>query len=140
VKTVADTLGVSRSQLRLGRRERSRPRGRCQRTEDAEILSVIRARRDDRPTSTYHRLWALLNRQRESAGLSRLNHKRIYRLMSQSGLLLQRYTGKPPGRAHDDQIITIRLYLHWNSNGFETTCRCGRSFVSPSYPTLTIGR
>ena len=28
--------------------------------------------------------------------------------MAQNGLLLQRYTGKPPGRAHDGQIITIQ--------------------------------
>jgi hypothetical protein len=26
--------------------------------------------------------------------------------MSQNGLLLQRYTGKSPGRAHEGQIIT----------------------------------
>jgi hypothetical protein len=31
--------------------------------------------------------------------------------MSQNGLLLQRCTGKPPGRAHDGQIITIRPNL-----------------------------
>ncbi len=71
-------------------------------------MASIRALTDDRPTYGYRRIWALVNRQRDSAGLSRLNHKRIYRLMSQNGLLLQRYTGKPPGRAHDGQIITIR--------------------------------
>ncbi len=97
MKTVADTLGVSRSQLHSRLREGSRPRGRYQKTEDGEILASIRALTDDRPTYGYRRIWALLNRQRDSAGLSRLNHKRIYRLMSQNGLLLQRYTGKLPG-------------------------------------------
>ena len=127
VKTVADTLGVSRSQLHSRLREGSRPRGRYQKTEDAGILASIRALTDDRPTYGYRRIWALLNRERQSAGLSRLNHKRIYRLMSQNGLLLQRYTGKPPGRAHDGQIITIRPNLRWTSDGFEIACWNGQS-------------
>ena len=127
MKTVADTLGVSRSQLHSRLREGSRPRGRYQKTEDDEILAAIRTLADDRPTYGYRRIWALLNRQRESAGLSRLNHKRIYRLMSQNGLLLQRYTGKPPGRAHDGQIITIRSNLRWTSDGFEIPCWSGES-------------
>ncbi len=101
MKTVADSLGVSRSQLHARLREGSRPRGRYQKSEDAEMLSAIRTLTDDRPTYGYRRIWALLNRQREQTGQTRLNHKRIYRLMSHNGLLLQRYTGKPPGRAHE---------------------------------------
>jgi putative transposase len=88
VKTVADTLGVSRSQLHSRLREGSRPRGRYQKSEDAELQTAIRTLTDDRPTYGYRRIWALLNRQREQAGQTRLNYKRIYRLMSQNGLLL----------------------------------------------------
>ena len=91
------------------------------------MLAAIRTLTDDRPTYGYRRIWALLNRQREQAGQTRLNHKRIYRLMSQNGLLLQRYTGKPPGRAHDGQIITIRPNLRWTSDGFEIACWNGQS-------------
>jgi putative transposase len=127
VKTVVDTLGVSRSQLHSRLREGSRPRGRYQKSEDAEMPAAIRTLTDDRPTYGYRRIWALLNRQREQAGQTRLNHKRIYRLMSQNGLLLQRYTGKPPGRAHDGQIITIRPNLGWTSDGFEIACWSGQS-------------
>ena len=131
MKTVADTLGVSRSQLHLRLREGSRPRGRYQKSEDAEMLAAIRTLTDDRPTYGYRRIWALLNRQREQAGQTRLNHKRIYRLMSQNGLLLQRYTGKPPGRAHDKQITTIRPNLKWTLDGFEIACwnEIGRAHV-----------
>ncbi len=50
VKTVADTLGVSRSQLYSRLREGSRPRGRYQRSEDAELLATILTFTDDRPT------------------------------------------------------------------------------------------
>jgi transposase InsO family protein len=127
VKTVADTLGVSRSHLHSRLREGSRPRGRYQKSEDAALLAAIRTLTDDRPTYGYRRIWALLNRERQSAGFSRLNHKRIYRLMSQNGLLLQRYTGKPPGRAHDGQIFTIRPNLRWTSDGFEIACWNGQS-------------
>jgi hypothetical protein len=56
VKTVADTLGVSRSQLHSRLREGSRPRGRYQKSEDAEMLSAIRALTDDRPTYGYRRI------------------------------------------------------------------------------------
>jgi len=90
-------------------------------------LASIRILADDRPTYGYRRIWALLNRQRESAGVCRLNHKRIYRLMSQNGLLLQRYIGKPLGPAHDGQIITIRPNLRWTSDGFEIACWNGQS-------------
>ena len=125
--TVADTLSVSRSQLHTRLREGSRPRGRYQKTEDAELLASVRTLTDDQPTYGYRRIWALLNRQRENAGLSRLNHKRIYRLMSQNGRSLQRYTGQPPGRAHDGQIITIRPNTRWTSDGFEVACWNGQS-------------
>ena len=127
MKAVADTLGVSRSQLHSRLREGCRPRGRYQKTEDGELLASIRTLTDDRPTCGYRRIWALLNRQRENAGLSRLNHKRVYRLMSQNGLLLPRYTGKPPGRPHEGQIITIRSNLRWTSDGFEIPCWSGES-------------
>lgn len=96
VKTVDDTLGVSRSQLQPRLCEGSRRQGRNHKTEDAEILASIGTLADERLTCGCRRIWPLLNPPREHAGLLRLNHKRIYRLMSQNGLLLQRYTGKSP--------------------------------------------
>jgi putative transposase len=108
VKRVAQTLGVPRSQL--AERLRAGCKGRCayRKSEEAELLAPLRALVDERPTYGYRRIGALLNRDRLKVALPRLNHKRIYRLMSQNGLLLQRYTCKPPGRAHEGQIITIR--------------------------------
>ena len=67
-----------------------------------------------------------MNRERLKNGQPRLNHKRIYRLMAQNGMLLQRYTGKPPGRAHDGKIVTIRPNLRWTSDGFEIPCWDGQ--------------
>ena len=140
VKTVADTLGVSRSQLHSRLREGCRPRGRHQKTEDAELLASFRTLTDDRPTYGYRRIWALLNRQRETAGLSRLNHKRIYRLMLQNSVLLQRYTGKPPGRAHDGQINTIRSSRAGRPTASRSPAGTDRALVLPLHSTPAIAR
>ena len=127
MKRVAETLGVSRSQLSERLKGSATPRGRYRKTDDGELLAPLRSLVDGRPTYGYRRIGALLNRDRLQKGLPRLNHKRIYRLMAQNGLLLQRYTGKPPGRAHDGRIITIRPNLRWTSDGLEIACWNGET-------------
>jgi putative transposase len=122
VKRVAETLGVSRSQLSERLKGEAKPRSSYCKSEDADLLISLRSLVDDRPTYGYRRIGALLNRERLKNGLTRLNHKRIYRLMSQNSLLLQRHTGKAPGRVHDGVIITIRPNLRWTSDGFEIAC------------------
>jgi putative transposase len=122
VKPVADALDVSRSQLHERLRGQPKPRTHYRKIEDAELLGPLRMLVDERPTYGYRRITALMNRERLKNSLPRLNHKRIYRLMKQNGLLLQRHTGKPPGRAHDGQIITIRPNLRWTSDGLEISC------------------
>ena len=126
MKRVAETLGVSRSQLCARLKGQSRARSHYRKGDDAEFLTSLRRLVDERPTYGYRRIGALLNRERLKSSLPRLNHKRIYRLMSQNGLLLQRYTGRPPGRAHEGQIITIRPNLRWTSDGLEIACWNGQ--------------
>lgn len=82
---------------------------------------------DERATYGYRWIGALLSRDRLAQGKSRLNYKRIYRVMAPNRRLLQRHTGKPPGRAHDGQIITIRSNLRWTSDTFEIACWSGES-------------
>jgi putative transposase len=127
VRRVAEALGVSRSQLHERLHSGLRGRGRYLKAEDEELLQPIRRLVDERPTYGYRRIGRLLNRERLQAGLPQLNHKRLYRLMAQNGLLLQRYTGKPPGRAHDGQIISIRSNMRWTSDGFEIACWNGEA-------------
>jgi transposase InsO family protein len=126
VKSVAEALSVSRSQLSERLRGASKPRSTYSKVGDADLLVPLRSLVDERPTYGYRRIGALMNRERLKNGQPRLNHKRIYRLMSQNGMLLQRYTGKPPGRAHDGKIITIRPNLRWTSDGFEIACWDGQ--------------
>ena len=122
MKRVAEVLGVSRSHLTQRLKSGSQARSRYRKTDDLEILAPLRSLVDQRPTYGYRRIGALLNRERLKNSLPRLNHKRIYRLMSQNGLLLQRCTGTAPGRLHDGRIITIRPNLRWTSDGFEIPC------------------
>ena len=88
MRRVAEALGVSRSQLHERLRKSPQERGRYRKSEDAELLEPVRRLVDERPTYGYRRIGALLNRERATAGLPRLNHKRLYRLMAQNGLLL----------------------------------------------------
>jgi transposase InsO family protein len=122
VKRVAETLDVSRSQLSERLRRAGKPRSTYSKVSDIDLLAPLRSLVDERPTYGYRRIAALMNRERLKTSLPRLNHKRVYRLMSQNGMLLQRYTGKPPRRAHDGKIITIRPNLRWTSDGFEIAC------------------
>ena len=126
MKRVAQALGVSRSQLSERLKGEARPRSSYRRSEDAALLVPLRTLVDEWPTYGYRRITALLNRERLKNASPALNHKRIYRLMSQHGMLLQRYTGKPPTRAHEGKIITIRPNLRWTSDGFEIPCWNGQ--------------
>ena len=61
MKAVADTLGVSRSNLIERLKGRSKPRGPYNKAEDAELLPAIRRLVDQRPTYGYRRIAALLS-------------------------------------------------------------------------------
>jgi transposase InsO family protein len=59
-------------------------------------------------------------------GRSCVNHKRVYRIMRQNGLLLTRHTGKRPQLAHEGKVVTLRSNLRWCSDGFEIACWNGQ--------------
>ena len=62
-----------------------------------------------------------MNRRSWPATATRVNAKRVYRVMKAPGLLLARYTGKST-RTHDGVIITLKSNLRWCSDGFEIRC------------------
>jgi putative transposase len=123
MKTIADTLEVSRSRqyAKLEAKAVSSRRPYYKRKDDEAFLPLIRQITDDRPTYGYRRVTAIINRQRMAQGQSRINPKRIYRLLKMHGLLLPRYTGKPT-RTHDGRIIMTRSNLRWCSDAFEIAC------------------
>ena len=115
MKRVAEALNVSRSHLA----NQAEPRTRKTYTkDDAALLERIRAVTDARPTNGYRRVTAHLNRQDPD---NPVNHKRVYRVMKQAGLLLAKY-GVKPTRVHDGKVITLASDLRWCSDMFEIRC------------------
>jgi len=131
MRRVCEALGVARSNiaercrnkghLQVGEAGR-RKRGPYQKGDDRWLLPMIMELVKERPTYGYRRIHALLNRALRSSGRPLVNHKRIYRIMKQNGLLLTRYTGRPLTRAHDGKVITLKSNMRWCSDVFEIPC------------------
>lgn len=122
MNSIASVMGVARSHLYERTRGSGRARGPYRRQGDGEILPLIRRLVDERPTYGYRRITALLRRNLAKDDHPLPNHKRVYRLMQQHGLLLQKSTGRREGRVHDGKVIVMRSDLRWCSDGFEFTC------------------
>lgn len=122
MKVVAQTLGVSRSNLiaRLG--GQTPPRRGYKKAQDGEMLPLITKLVAVRPTYGYRRITAILNRQLRADGLAPVNHKRVYRIMRAHNLLLARRYSERPDHIHDGKVIVMRSNLRWCSDGFEFTC------------------
>lgn len=127
MKAIADTMDVARSHLvdRMKPKTQS-ARSRYNKADDAWLLPLIRELVDRRMTYGYRRIGALLNRTLQGMGKPAVNHKRVYRIMRQNGLLLTRYTGKRAQLAHEGKVITLRSNLRWCSDGFEIACWNGQ--------------
>jgi putative transposase len=122
MKRVAETLGVSRSNLAERTRGTTKARGPYLKTEDQGLLPLIRRFVDERPTYGYRRIAALVNRELARKGLPAVNRKRVHRIMHQHALLLERHTGRRHGRIHEGKVMVMRSNLRWCSDGLEFTC------------------
>ena len=67
---------------------------------------------------------AILRRKALDEGRQPPNHKRVYRVMKEHGLLLQRHAGGSE-RRHDGRIAVARSDLRWCSDAFEIGCENG---------------
>jgi transposase InsO family protein len=121
MKPVADALGVARSNLAEQCKAHEPKLARHPTRDDEWLLAMIRKVIDERGSYGYRRTTALLNRQLVNDGKSPVNHKRVYRVMREHQLLLERHTGKPR-RVHDGVIITLKSNLRWCSDSFEIRC------------------
>jgi putative transposase len=124
VKTIADTLGVARSNLAAKPIAAPRRRGRPPQP-DTELLAEINEVIAGQPTYGYRRVHALVRRRRRDDGGAPVNAKRVYRVMKVHGLLLQRHTGTGVERRHDGRVAVDRPDLRWCSDGFEIGCDNG---------------
>jgi putative transposase len=122
MKTIAKTLGVSRSHLveATHKTPSVRPTKYCK-TFDTFLLPKIRDICTRKPSYGYRRVCALLNRELLAEGFSRVNHKRIYRIMSTANLLLTKNSLRPT-RTHEGTIVTIRSNIRWCSDTMTIKC------------------
>ena len=125
MKRVTDALAVSRSNTyERSRSPRPRPE-RYSKAEDAFLLPLIVELLGGRQTYGYRRIQRLLNRQLVASGRTPVNHKRVYRIMRQNNLLLARFTGSRPDKAHTGKVSTLKRNQRWCSDGFEIACDNG---------------
>ena len=126
MKTVADTLGVARSNLAAQAAPAIAARRRGRRPQpDAVLLAEIKAIIAELPSYGYRRVHALLRRHREQTGEPAVNVKRVYRVMKAHGLLLARYSGAGIERRHDGRVAVDQPDTRWCSDGFEIGCDNG---------------
>ena len=94
------------------------------RLEDEEVIKIIKEVIKDRPTYGYKRVTALYNVKRAEKDLLPHNKKRIYRVMSENGLMLPKSestrTHKPTGK-----VMTLHSNTRWSSDCFEIHCYNG---------------
>lgn len=126
MKTVADTLEVSRSNL-AKRAGSGKPRRLYHKADDAWLLPLIHRIADSRPTYGYRRVGALLNQELASQDKLPVNHKRVYRVMRQNRLLLARHTGRGRQVPHQGKVITLKSNQRWCSDSFEIPCWNGET-------------
>ena len=114
---------------------------RSRHTDDTDVLLRIHHVIGELPTYGYRRVWALLRRQAELDGMPAINAKRVYRIMRQNALLLERKPAVPPSkRAHTGRVAVKESNQRWCSDGFEFCCDNERDCVSRSRWTAVIVR
>lgn len=117
MSAIAESLGVSRTSVYRV------PYEFAQRVTsgDEELLERIKLIVEAKPTFGYRRVTAVLRREGR-----RVNHKRVYRLMKASKLLLDRFAPKPE-RPHDGKVITLKSDLRWCTDAFMIRCWSGEA-------------
>ncbi|MEF7043114.1 IS3 family transposase [Escherichia coli] len=128
VSLVSRCLRVSRAQLHVILRQTDdlKDGRRSHHSDDTDVLLRIYHVIGELPTYGYRRVWALLRRQAELDGMPAINAKRVYRIMRQNALLLERKTAVPPSkRAHTGKVAVKESNQRWCSDGFEFRCDNG---------------
>ncbi|MNZ98687.1 IS2 transposase TnpB [compost metagenome] len=128
VKAVSESLGVARSQLAARLKQPTPvPQPRRRRTlDDVALVEQIKQAVGALPSYGYRRVWGLLRRLHEQQALPLVNVKRVYRVMRDHDLLLERRR-KQPGvaRRHEGRVAVDTSNTRWCSDGFEFRCEDG---------------
>lgn len=92
-----------------------------QKSEDEGILQEIQNVILKRATYGYRRITTMVNRERIKNGSTRINRKRVQRIMKMNGLSLPQ-TMPAQKRPHTGVIMTLFSNLRWCSDGMEIRC------------------
>jgi putative transposase len=112
VTAIANAIGVSRSNIYEEEKARA-----VTKASDDELLPVIKELDDKRLTYVYRRITALLRGETRE----KVNVNRVYRIMKQKNLLLQKFGAKLM-RSHDGKVATLRINIRWCSDAFGIQC------------------
>ena len=111
MKLVSECLGVARSQLTVRIKQSVSPKTRRSRpVNDAELVAEIQQQVSELPSYGYRRVWGLLRRARETHLLPAINVKRVYRVMRDHNLLLERRI-KPAYTAEQTRLFARQIGL-----------------------------
>jgi putative transposase len=118
-------MEVSRSNLNSQLKKTSSPKPAFyKRQADEQILKMIEEVIGERPTYGYRRTHAIINGKLKANKQAIINHKRIFRLMKQNHLLLEK-PNRRPKRAHTGKVETLYSNTRWCSDGFSIQCLNG---------------
>jgi putative transposase len=92
---------------------------------ESNVLEAILGVVDKKMTYGYRRVHAVVNQSRIADGLPPINHKRVYRLMKEHGLLLPKYGRIKPSRTHTGKVMTLKSNMRWCSDWFSILCDNG---------------
>ena len=124
LSAVSQALNVSRAQLSV--RVHRKPGWQDGRHHRQRELGRIMEAMAELPSYGYRRVWALLRRQSEATRQPAVNAKRVYRVMRDHGLLLERKPAAPlTQRAHKGRVAVKESNRRWCSDGFEFRCDNG---------------
>ncbi len=125
LRVVSQALNVSRAQLsvRVHRKPGWRDGRHHRQYDDVALAGRIMEAIAELPSHGYCRVWALLRRQSEATRQPVVNAKRVYRVMRDHGLLLERKPAAPLTlRAHKGHVAVKESKRRWCSDGFEFRC------------------
>lgn len=122
MKTFCRTLKLSRSGYYARKQRIGRARiPRKNEMSDACLLTRIKALIVRWTTYGYRRITALLQRDTDAP---RVNHKRVYRVMKENGLLHRKHPRRPT-ETHDGKVATLKSDVRWCSDVFRLQCSNG---------------
>ena len=92
--------------------------------DDQDLLSKIKTIIEERPAYGYRRVTAVVRGKLKEEKRSVVNRKRVYRVMKNHQLLLQKPAHRPK-KAHDGKAETLLSNTRWCSDSFSIQCGNG---------------